>query len=230
MLRKTCARCNKDKPLHCFGKQAKNPDGLNYRCKICDKKRYDGRCARIRENPVAYEEHRRKMREKRLMADFGMEEKDFQNMLSAQGGLCAVCNRPEKRMNRRGVRRLCVDHDHATGKVRALLCCDCNSAIGLFEENTDLLHAAIAYLQKYRVQGTGVFFQRKFKVMKGEVGAKIREWRVKRGISQSALAKKCGSTQAHICHLEQNQHHPSFVTLQKVADALQVPLAELEGQ
>ena len=46
-------------------------------------------------------------------------------------------------------RRLCVDHCHTTGNVRGLLCDTCNTALGKFRDNIDLLNEAIKYLKKY---------------------------------------------------------------------------------
>lgn len=72
-------------------------------------------------------------------------------MHTAQGGVCAICGRPETCKHKDGrTRRLAVDHCHATGKVRALLCAACNNGIGRFEENIENIRRAIAYLEKHR--------------------------------------------------------------------------------
>lgn len=56
-----------------------------------------------------------------------------------------VCNNPQtgKRIN------LAIDHDHMTGKVRALLCGDCNAGLGLFRDNVELLNLAKEYLERH---------------------------------------------------------------------------------
>jgi hypothetical protein len=58
-------------------------------------------------------------------------------MLAAQGGLCAIC---------RTAPAVHVDHDHATGAVRALLCFNCNGGLGQFKDDPLLLHAAAYYV------------------------------------------------------------------------------------
>jgi hypothetical protein len=65
---------------------------------------------------------------------YGITSKDFETMLEKQNGACAVCKKKKK---------LCVDHDHETGKVRGLLCRACNTAIGnLGDSHEGLLNAA----------------------------------------------------------------------------------------
>ena len=60
------------------------------------------------------------------------------------GGLCLICKKPPLGKHT----RLGVDHCHATGRVRGLLCNRCNRAMGMFEDDPDLLVAAAAYLQR----------------------------------------------------------------------------------
>ncbi len=68
-------------------------------------------------------------------------------MEAAQGGVCAICGLPETRVVKGKLNRLAVDHDHTTGRVRGLLCFRCNTCLGRFEDNVELLRAAEAYLE-----------------------------------------------------------------------------------
>lgn len=71
---------------------------------------------------------------------YGMTLEDWENLYDAQKGCCAICKRnPDKK-------RLSVDHDHATGKIRGLLCRSCNWLIGNAKDNQDVLHNAVVYL------------------------------------------------------------------------------------
>jgi predicted nucleic acid-binding Zn ribbon protein len=74
-----------------------------------------------------------------------LEEWDI--MLLQQGGVCAICKRPQSVEGK----RLAVDHDHITNRVRGLLCNPCNMLIGLMEkqgksEGTELLISIYKYL------------------------------------------------------------------------------------
>ena len=73
-------------------------------------------------------------------------------MLRSQDGKCAICREPERRSAGKSgeTRKLSIDHDHVTGKVRGLLCSDCNTAIALLRESPPLLDAARAYLMQHQ--------------------------------------------------------------------------------
>lgn len=71
--------------------------------------------------------------------DFGITLETYKQLVIAQAGLCLICGKTEKR-------RLAVDHDHVSGKVRGLLCGNCNRGLGLFKDNPRLLANAIAYI------------------------------------------------------------------------------------
>jgi hypothetical protein len=73
----------------------------------------------------------------------------YAEMLESQGGRCAVCGDAESARFNGRVKRLAVDHDHVTGRVRALLCQRCNTVIGAAHEDTGLLAKAIAYLERH---------------------------------------------------------------------------------
>lgn len=71
---------------------------------------------------------------------YGLTLADKTKLLEAQNNGCAICGNKK--------RRLQIDHCHISNKVRGLLCRKCNCGLGMFNENVDLLSAAIAYLTK----------------------------------------------------------------------------------
>ncbi len=82
-------------------------------------------------------------RDRYLQSRYGIDEKEYERLLVLQHRVCAVCGRAGK------TRRLAVDHNHKTKKVRGLLCPKCNWGIGWFREDTRVLRAAADYLDKY---------------------------------------------------------------------------------
>ena len=71
---------------------------------------------------------------------YGLSVQAYDRLLAQQNGVCAICREPG--------RELCVDHCHKTGRVRALLCNGCNSAIGFLRESPLLARAAATYLEQ----------------------------------------------------------------------------------
>ena len=85
-----------------------------------------------------------------LMKQYGLTGEDYERMFDAQQGLCAICQKPESDKYPSGVRkRLNVDHDHETGKVRALLCRACNVGIGNLGDRSETVFAAAVYLAEH---------------------------------------------------------------------------------
>jgi hypothetical protein len=84
-----------------------------------------------------------------LKRHYGITIERYNEMLAEQNGCCAICTKAERNAINGRVLALAVDHDHNTGAVRALLCGDCNRAIGLFRDDPALLDAARAYLHKH---------------------------------------------------------------------------------
>lgn len=68
-------------------------------------------------------------------------------MLNTQNHLCKICNLPGFKLDPRSKTLLVVDHCHSTGKVRGLLCHNCNRALGLFKDNTNSIENALNYLK-----------------------------------------------------------------------------------
>ncbi len=77
-----------------------------------------------------------------LKRKYNLTPEQYLTMLKNQNGVCAICGKQEKN------RRLAVDHCHKTGKIRGLLCALCNTAIGKFNDDVNLLTKAIKYLKK----------------------------------------------------------------------------------
>lgn len=77
-------------------------------------------------------------REQKLKKRYGISEADYNKLLTRQRGRCGICLR---------YRKLVVDHCHTKGGVRGLLCSNCNSALGLFEENPRFFAQAVQYLK-----------------------------------------------------------------------------------
>lgn len=74
---------------------------------------------------------------------------EFDAMVAAQGGVCAICHEPETKLSAKGrVRRLSIDHDHRTGRVRALLCARCNSVVGYMNDDPRLGDKVVAYMRQ----------------------------------------------------------------------------------
>jgi hypothetical protein len=95
---------------------------------------------RYREQPEAWTDYD-------LCRKYGITLAERTEMERAQGGVCAICQRPERNQRQGVTKALAVDHDHATGQVRGLLCEDCNRGLGMFGDSTKTLLAAVAYLQ-----------------------------------------------------------------------------------
>jgi Recombination endonuclease VII/HNH endonuclease len=84
-----------------------------------------------------------------LRKKFGITLAEYCAMLVAQDGKCGICGLEETATRGGNLKALAVDHDHVTGKIRGLLCQECNQAIGKFRDNRDTLLSAIRYLDKH---------------------------------------------------------------------------------
>ena len=83
-----------------------------------------------------------------LSTRYGITLDDYYEIVAVQGGRCAICRKTPQEARTKGltVRRLSLDHDHETGRVRGTLCSDCNVALGLFGDDPEILMKAVAYL------------------------------------------------------------------------------------
>lgn len=92
------------------------------------------------------ENAKRLRRSEHLKKRFGITIDDYDEMLVAQDGRCAICSGPPSGR----YKRFHVDHDHVTDEIRALLCHHCNVALGLAEDDPRLLRAMADYLERHQ--------------------------------------------------------------------------------
>jgi len=124
-------------------KHNRNARGYGSWCKLCHTRRR-----------TAYDSLTR--RKEYLHRTYGLAPDEYDMMLTTQRGLCAICEEtPPPAMagrNRKIVTTLHVDHCHTSNKVRALLCQNCNVAIGALRERIDLLPKVEAYLRLHAIK------------------------------------------------------------------------------
>jgi hypothetical protein len=152
---KKCSRCDTEKPTSEYHKDRGNKDGLYSYCKPCARAKTAAWKAADPERSRESQRRSRRKRphvywEKNLRMAFGINIEQYQKMFDEQNGCCAVCGETETEIHPRSgrLRRLAVDHCHKTGKVRGLLCNNCNRAIGLLKDDPTVLRSAINYLEK----------------------------------------------------------------------------------
>jgi hypothetical protein len=134
-----CTFCGEEKPLAAFSPRAQGKLKIQSRCKACCTKVIGDKYARF-----SYEERRNRS----LKKLYGLTKERYDAMVLAQNGVCAICGCPPQGFSGRSKRKvLVVDHAHATGKIRALLCGKCNTLLGHANEQISVLKRAIAYLE-----------------------------------------------------------------------------------
>lgn len=162
---KLCSKCGICKPIHDFYRADEMRDGRRNECKRCmylarhrhyeeNREKYIRKAQEWkRKNPERYARSQRRRRERRdearirverdqyLQRTYGLALLDFEFLIVSQQGRCAICGKPDGK-------KLHIDHDHATGCIRGLLCGSCNRAMGLFHEDAARFEAAGEYLRR----------------------------------------------------------------------------------
>lgn len=116
---KCCSKCNKWKPHKCFKINKSQLLNLSSKCVDCYRDHY-------------------------LRSNYGISLDEYTMMLRRQDSKCCICGVAENQIDGREV--LYVDHCHATGAVRGLLCSHCNSMLGYARDSIEILKAGIRYL------------------------------------------------------------------------------------
>lgn len=137
-MEKHCPSCDTTKPLAAFS--IRKTGRVGHPVAHCTPCRVAKNKARRAADPSHVLHIERKSKFKRT---YGITFEQYESMLEAQGGGCAICHAKEP-SNR--TKFFAVDHCHETGKVRGLLCTKCNRGLGFFNDKSTLLQAASSYL------------------------------------------------------------------------------------
>lgn len=152
---KTCKRCCVEKPVEEFCKRSSRSGGLAS-CLECERKRkyeyakeYRAKNQeRIRERDRIYRKrYPDRVRRMNLKKTYDMTPEQYASMLSEQNNKCFLCDFSH-RTNGKREEQLHIDHCHVTGKIRGLLCTQCNKGLGCFKDRIDVLQKAVQYLQR----------------------------------------------------------------------------------
>ena len=121
-----CTKCKDFKPWSAFAPRKEVPSGHTSACRAC-----------------RLESYSQQQRDTRIQTVYGITTEDYDALLDKQNGVCAICStdKPGRKDH-----HFCIDHNHKTGEVRGLLCVSCNRALGLFQDDTTILHRASQYL------------------------------------------------------------------------------------
>ncbi len=145
---KICPRCGLDKPAHDYARDNSRPNGRQRICRMCDNRKARAYYAANKEQKAKYNRiHKGYKKYQRLKQKYNLSDTEFDSMLIAQDGNCAICGHKDSR-------GLSVDHDHACcpgrnscGKcVRGLLCSRCNMGLGNLSDDIDVICKALDYL------------------------------------------------------------------------------------
>ena len=161
-----CNCCKAWRPIERYAKSKTGHIGLSAICRDCqnakDRARYAQKdiLSRRKGQKSVYDKERRErlrsegnlkkpdpemQREQRMKREYGLTINDYEDMVKAQSNQCAICLAPgEAERNR----KLVIDHCHASGKVRGLLCNKCNLLLGHANDTIERLERAILYLSK----------------------------------------------------------------------------------
>lgn len=139
---KSCTKCDEVKPLSDFSNLCVGTYGKHPQCKAClsiaSTKRYwnseESRQKAIKQSTNSNRKSK-----------YGITPEQYEDLLRSQNYCCSVCNihLDKSRFGLIGQ----LDHNHATGKIRGILCAQCNTGLGNFYENEDVLLKAIQYLR-----------------------------------------------------------------------------------
>ncbi|WP_246630091.1 endonuclease VII domain-containing protein [Modestobacter lapidis] len=129
---KWCPECEQVLVIENFVRTVQSASGYSAYCKPCHNKRSRASREKVGGSRTYH-----------LTRRYGITADEADHLLEAQGGLCAIC---------RTAAAGHVDHDHVTGRVRQLLCFNCNGGLGQFRDDPVVLRAAADYVERHRAR------------------------------------------------------------------------------
>ncbi len=139
---KYCPGCEKTRPLIEFYTAGDSNSGVASHCKECSKE------LQKKVNPTRrhkyYKKGWRVQKNRCLVQKYGITLVEYEELLTEQKGGCKICGLTPVDNNK----SLAVDHDHKTGKIRGLLCNNCNVAVGFLKDNPELGIKITSYLKE----------------------------------------------------------------------------------
>ena len=156
---KRCSKCGDKFPAtpEFFHRDRGKSDGLYSSCKQCQNatnKEYRNSPAGIVSHLQSNNRYKKTTtgqyndRKNILQRNYGITIEQYEKMQEQQGGVCAICGKAESSVHGGVVKRLSIDHDHVTGKIRGLLCDNCNKGLGFCFDNISILESMISYLRR----------------------------------------------------------------------------------
>lgn len=145
IITKKCTKCRIDKPLDDFCRDNRRTDGKRSDCRECErkqaatwrKKHPDDKAHQSRKWYLS--KGKWKSWANAVKYKYGITLVEYESALKKQDSTCAICGKGQ-------FKALHIDHDHESGKIRGLLCKQCNIGLGMFKDNTEVLASAIRYL------------------------------------------------------------------------------------
>lgn len=124
-IEKYCPSCKTRKSSDQFHVRSYSSDGLSAWCRACDST------------------GQKKYARRKVLRRYGMDPEQYDRLMEQQGNRCPICERPF------GSGRMpAIDHDHGSGRVRGLLCGECNLGLGKFRDDQAALKRAVEYLAR----------------------------------------------------------------------------------
>ena len=142
MTTKKCSVCKEERDLSMFYNSVTSKDCKGYRCKLCDT---EARKKWERENA---DRARKSRRGRNLKAKYGITIEEYDTILEEQGGRCAICG-SHSNESAFHTEFFAVDHCHETGRIRGLLCNNCNRALGFLKDDPVVVSSALTYLKTH---------------------------------------------------------------------------------
>lgn len=140
----TCIECERTRQA--------SPTSRAYHRRISATKRYIEQRKKYRASIAGTEQFKEATRAVHLKLKYGLTLEEHKAMYKAQNEQCAICSKHMESHNRQTNNSCHVDHDHTSGKVRALLCGQCNRMLGQANDSIEILRRGIIYLSSFTQQ------------------------------------------------------------------------------